>query len=153
MSQVEESIRVGVPVTTAYNQWTQFEEFPSFMEGVEEVRQIDDTHLHWKVSLAGRTEEFDAVITEQIPDTRIAWKSTDGPRHAGAVDFHRIDESTTQVMVVMDSDEEGAAQKAAGAVGLVGRRVSGDLERFKELIESRGRESGAWRGSVDRKKP
>lgn len=153
MSQVEESIRVDVPITTAYNQWTQFEEFPSFMKGVEEVRQIDDTHLRWKVKVAGRTEEFDAVITEQIPDTRIAWTSTDGPRHAGAVDFHRIDENTTQIMVVMDTEEDGAAEKVAGAAGVVGRRVSGDLDRFKELIESRGQESGAWRGSVQRSRP
>lgn len=153
MSQVEESIRVDVPIRTAYNQWTQFEEFPSFMKGVEEVRQIDDTHLHWKVTVAGRTEEFDAVITEQSPDTRIAWTTTDGPRHAGVVDFHRIDENTTQIMVVMDAEEEGAAQKVAGATGAVGRRISSDLDRFKELIESRGTESGAWRGSVDRTTP
>lgn len=150
MSQVEESIRVDVPVSTAYNQWTQFEEFPTFMEGVEEIHQVDDTHLHWKVSVAGRAEEFDAVITEQIPDTRIAWKSTDGPRHAGAVDFHRLDDGATQVMVVMDSPDEGVAQRAANATGVIGRRVRGDLERFKEMIESRGNESGAWRGAVER---
>lgn len=150
MSQVEESIQVDVPVTTAYNQWTQFEEFPKFMEGVEEIRQIDDTHLHWKVSMAGREEQFDAVITEQIPDTRIAWTTTDGPRHAGAVDFHRLDDGKTQVMVVMDTPDEGVAQKAANATGIVGRRIRGDLERFKDMIESRGRETGAWRGEVDR---
>jgi len=150
MSQVQEAIRVGVPVTTAYNQWTQFEEFPRFMEAVEEIRQVDDTHLHWKVSVAGRHEEFDAVITEQIPDTRIAWTTTEGPKHGGAVDFHRISDDETQVTVVMDTPEEGAAQKAADAMGILGRKVKGDLERFKEMIESRGTETGAWRGEVSR---
>ena len=150
MPQVEESIEVEVPVSTAYNQWTQFEEFPAFMEGVEEIRQIDDTHLHWVVSIAGQTREFDARITEQIPDARIAWTSTDGPRHAGVVDFHRLDDTRTNIMVAMDAEPEGVAEKAANAVGLVSRRVRGDLERFKEMIEARGHESGAWRGEVGR---
>ncbi|HMN98098.1 MAG TPA: SRPBCC family protein [Miltoncostaeaceae bacterium] len=148
MSQIEESIEVGVPVSTAYNQWTQFEEFPSFMETVDEIRQVDDTHLHWTVSAAGRTEEFDAVITEQIPDTRVAWTTTEGPKHAGAVDFHRLSEDATQIMVVMDTEAEGLVEKAADAVGLARRQVRKDLERFKEMIESRGRETGAWRGEV-----
>lgn len=148
MSQVEESIEVAVPVSTAYNQWTQFEEFPKFMESVDEIRQIDDTHLHWKVSMGGKTEEFDAEITEQIPDTRIAWTTTDGVQHGGVVDFHRLDESRTQLMVVMDSKDDGMLEKAADALGLVRRRVRGDLERFKEMIESRGEASGAWRGEV-----
>jgi len=150
MAQVEESIEVSVPLSTAYNQWTQFEEFPTFMKSVDEVRQIDDTHLHWSVSFGGRTEEFDAVITEQIPDTRIAWTTTEGPKHGGAVDFHRLDDQRTQLMVVMDSPEASAGEKAADALGLVQRRVREDLGRFKEMIESRGEETGAWRGQVDR---
>ncbi|MBJ7457255.1 MAG: SRPBCC family protein [Thermoleophilia bacterium] len=150
MSQVEESIEVEVPVSTAYNQWTQFEEFPKFMDTVDEIRQLDDTRLHWVVSAGGRTEEFDAVITEQIPDTRIAWKSTDGPTHAGVVDFHRLSDDKTQVMVIMDTETEGLVEKAAEAVGLVKRQVRGDLERFKKMIESRGEETGAWRGEVPR---
>lgn len=150
MSQVEESIEVEVPVSTAYNQWTQFEEFPKFMDTVDEIRQLDETRLHWVVSAGGRREEFDAVITEQIPDTRIAWKSTDGPKHAGVVDFHKLSDDKTQVMVIMDTEAEGLVEKAADAVGLVKRQVRGDLERFKKMIESRGEESGAWRGEVPR---
>lgn len=150
MSQVEESIEVEVPVSTAYNQWTQFEEFPKFMDTVEEIRQLDDTRLHWVVSAGGRREEFDAVITEQIPDTRIAWKSTDGPKHAGVVDFHKLSDDKTQVMVIMDTEAEGMVEKAADAVGLVKRQVRGDLERFKTMIEAQGEESGAWRGEVPR---
>lgn len=150
MSQVEESIEVEVPVSTAYNQWTQFEEFPKFMDTDEEIRQLDDTRLHWVVSAGGRREEFDAVITEQIPDTRIAWKSTDGPKHAGVVDFHKLSDDKTQVMVIMDTEAEGMVEKAADAVGLVKRQVRGDLERFKTMIEAQGEESGAWRGEVPR---
>ena len=149
MSQVEESIEVEVPVSTAYNQWTQFEEFPKFMDTVDEIRQLDDTKLHWVVSAAGRREEFDAVITEQIPDTRIAWTTTEGPKHAGVVDFHKLSDDRTQIMVVMDTEAEGLVEKAADAVGLVKRQVRGDLERFKQMIESRGEESGAWRGEVE----
>ena len=148
MSQVEESIEVEVPVSTAYNQWTQFEEFPKFMDTVDEIRQVDETTLHWVVSAAGRREEFDAVITEQIPDTRIAWTTTSGPKHAGVVDFHRLSDDRTQLMVIMDHEAEGLAEKAADAVGIVKRRVRGDLERFKEMIEARGHETGAWRGEV-----
>ncbi len=150
MSQVEESIEVGVPVSTAYNQWTQFEEFPRFMDTVDEIRQIDDTRLHWVVSAGGRREEFDAVITEQIPDTRVAWTTTEGPKHAGVVNFHRLSDDRTQIMVVMDTEAETITDKAADALGLVSRRVRGDLERFKEMIESRGTETGAWRGEITR---
>ena len=148
MSQIEESIEVQVPVSTAYNQWTQFEEFPSFMETVDKITQVDDTHLHWEVSAAGHKEQFDAVITEQIPDTRIAWTTTDGPKHAGAVDFHKLSDDKTQIMVIMDTEADSLTEKAADAVGLARRQVKKDLERFKELIESRGQESGAWRGEV-----
>ena len=148
MSQIEESIEVQVPVSTAYNQWTQFEEFPSFMETVDRITQVDDTHLHWEVSARGRSDEFDAVITEQIPDTRVAWTTTEGPKHAGAVDFHRLSDDSTQIMVVMDTEPDTLAAKAADAVGLARRQVRKDLERFKEMIESRVRETGAWRGEV-----
>ena len=149
-SNIEQSIDVGVDVRTAYDQWTQFEDFPKFMEGVEEVRQVDDTHTHWRTSIAGRTKEFDAVITEQTPDQRIAWTSEDGPEHAGVVTFHRIDDQVTRVMLQLDYEPEGIAEKAGDALGLVKRRVTGDLERFKELIEQRGsgNETGAWRGEV-----
>lgn len=150
MSQVEESITVDVPVTTAYNQWTQFEQFPHFMEAVDEVQQLDDTNLRWTVTIAGRQETFDAKITEQIPDTRIAWKSIRGPEHAGAVDFHPVDDGHTQVMVVMDGPGDTMTEKAADATGLTSRRVKGDLKRFKEFIEGRGAPTGAWRGEVDR---
>jgi uncharacterized membrane protein len=149
MSTIEQSIDVDVPVRTAYNQWTQFEEFPRFMEGVEEIRQIDDTHTHWRTKVAGKEKQFEAVITEQTPDQRIAWTSEAGPEHAGVVTFHRIDDGQTRVMVQMDYEPEGAAEKIGDALGIVKRRVKGDLERFKELIEGRGTESGAWRGEVN----
>ena len=149
MATIEQSIDVEVPVRTAYDQWTQFEQFPQFMEGVEEVRQIDDTHTHWRTKVAGKEKEFDAVITEQTPDQRIAWTSEDGSEHAGVVTFHRLDAAKTRVMLQMDYEPEGAAEKIGDALGLVERRVKGDLSRFKELIESRGAASGGWRGEVD----
>ncbi len=149
MSRVQESIDLEVPVGTAYNQWTQFEEFPRFMTHVDEVRQLDDTHLHWQVTLAGKTEEFDAEVTEQIPDKRVAWKSTSGREHAGAVDFHRLDDDRSQIMVMLDTEPQGTAERAADAIGLAERQLRGDLGRFKEMIESRGQETGAWRGSVE----
>lgn len=150
MARIEQSIDVSVPVRTAYDQWTQFEDFPKFMDGVDEVRQLDETTLRWTVTVAGRQETFDARITEQIPDVRIAWTSTDGPRHGGAVDFHRLDDETTQVMVVMDGPDETVPEKVAEATGLVERRVRGDLERFKTFIEERRVPTGAWRGEVPR---
>jgi uncharacterized membrane protein len=149
MSTVEESIDVNVPVSTAYNQWTQFEEFPRFMEGVEEIRQIDDTHVHWKTKIAGVEREFDTEITEQHPDHRVAWRATEGTQHAGVVTFHRIDDSVTRVMVQMDTEPEGIVEQAGDKLGILKRRVKGDLGRFKELIESRGTETGAWRGEVE----
>jgi uncharacterized membrane protein len=148
MANIEQSIDVDVPVRTAYDQWTQFEEFPAFMEGVVEIRQVDDTHLHWRTKVAGREKDFDAVITEQTPDERIAWTSQAGPEHAGVVTFHRLGDAQTRVMVQMDYEPDGPAEKAGDLFGLVKRRVKGDLQRFKELIERRGAESGAWRGEV-----
>jgi uncharacterized membrane protein len=149
MSSIEQSIEVDVPVTTAYNQWTQFEEFPKFMEGVEQVRQIDDTHLHWLTRIAGREEHFHAEITEQRPDERIAWRSTEGPTHAGVVTFHRLADDRSKVMLQLDAEPEGMVEKVGDALGFLARRTKGDLERFKELIESRGGATGAWRGEVD----
>ena len=149
MSTIEESIEVGVPVRTAYDQWTQFEEFPHFMEGVEEIRQLDDTHVHWKTRIGGVEREFDAEITEQHPDHRIAWRSVSGPSQAGVVTFHRLDDATTRIMLQLDTEPEGAVEKVGDALGIVKRRVKGDLERFKEMMEERGTETGAWRGDVE----
>jgi uncharacterized membrane protein len=149
MPSIEQSIEVDVPVRTAYDQWTQFEEFPRFMEGVEEVRQIDDTHLHWVAEVGGHREEWDAEITEQHPDERIAWTSTSGKRNAGVVTFHRLDDTRSKVMLQLDWDAEGMTEKIGSALGRDDRAVKGDLERFKELIEGRGTASGAWRGEVE----
>jgi uncharacterized membrane protein len=149
MASVEKSIEVNVPVSTAYNQWTQFEEFPSFMEGVESVTQLDDTHLRWVAEIGGKREEWRAEITEQHPDERVAWRSTEGKGNAGVVTFHHIDDSRTRVTVQMDWTPEGLTEKLGAAVGADDRRVKGDLERFKETIESQGVETGAWRGEVD----
>jgi uncharacterized membrane protein len=148
MASVTKSIDVNVPVTTAYDQWTQFEEFPRFMEGVDRITQLDDTHTHWKTSIAGVEREFDATITEQHPDERVAWKSTSGPDHAGVVTFHRLSDTQTRVTVQLDWSPEGAIEQAGSALNLDERRVEGDLERFKKFIESRGVETGAWRGDV-----
>jgi len=149
MASVVESIDVNVPVQTAYNQWTQFEDFPRFMEGVKSVRQIDDTHLRWHAEINGNDEEWDAEITEQHPDERVAWTSTTGSKNAGVVTFHRIDDTTSRVTLQMDVEPEGIVENVGTALGFLDRRVKGDLERFKEFIESRGAETGAWRGEVE----
>ncbi len=140
MATAVESIEVEVPVPTAYNQWTQFEEFPSFMEGIEQVRQMDDTHLHWVAEVGGTREEW---------DERVVWTATSGKGNAGVVTFHRIDENQTKVMVQMDWEPEDVKEKLCPTLGMDNRRVQGDLQRFKELIESRGSESGSWRGEVE----
>ncbi|SDT79369.1 SRPBCC family protein [Actinoplanes derwentensis] len=151
MSTVTEFVDVNVPVRTAYNQWTQFEEFPQFMEGVSEIRQIDDTRTHWKTEIAGVKREFDAEITEQLPDERVAWHATGGEKQAGVVTFHRLDDDHTRVTVQMDFDPQGFVETAGDKLGVLDRRVKGDLHRFKEYIESRGGiETGSWRGQVDR---
>lgn len=147
-STVEESIEVNVPLSTAYKQWTQFEEFPRFMDSVHEVRQSDNTHLHWRADVAGREKEWDAEITEQVPDRRIAWRSTSGVRNGGVVTFHRLDDTTTKVMLQMQYTPEGADENIGDAPGAVRMETRHNLERFKELIEARGKESGAWRGEV-----
>ena len=150
MATIEQSIEIDAPISTVYNQWTQFEEFPQFMDGVDEVRQLDDTHLHWVASFGGTRHEWDAQITEQRPDERVAWRNTDGKDNAGVVTFHKIDDHTTRVMVQMDFVPEGIKEKIGDALGAPERRVKGDLETFKEMIESRGTETGAWRGEVSR---
>lgn len=154
MSTVTEHIDVAVPVRTAYNQWTQFEEFPRFMEGVTEVRQMSDTMTHWVTEIGGVTREFDARITEQLPDERVAWTSTGGDiKQAGVVTFHRLDESHARVTAQMELEPEGLAEQAADKLGIVNRRVRNDLKRFKEYIEERGNAGGAWRGEVGRPMP
>jgi uncharacterized membrane protein len=149
MSTIEQSVEVDVPVRTAYDQWTQFEEFPRFMEGVEEVRQVTDTRLHWKAEIAGVEREWDAEITEQTPDHRIAWRSTDGSENGGVVTFHKLADSRTKVMLQLDFEPEGFVEKAGDMLGVVRMRTKGDLERFKDFIEARGTSTGAWRGEVE----
>jgi uncharacterized membrane protein len=147
-STVEDSIEVNVPVSTAYNQWTQFEEFPQFMKGVREVRQIDDTHLHWRAEIGGKEEQWDAEITEQIPDQRIAWRSTSGARNSGVVSFYSINDSKTRVVLKMEYGPRGFLEELGDALGAVKARTREDLRCFKEYLESHGKETGAWRGSV-----
>lgn len=146
--EVEESIDVDVPVSTAYNQWTQFEEFPKFMEGVDEVKQLDDTLLHWAVDVAGRKAEWNAKIVDQEPDRRIAWESVDGKRNRGAVTFEPLGPERTRVRLNMSYTTDDPLERVGGSLGVDDRRVRGDLERFRQLIEARGEESGAWRGTV-----
>ena len=149
MSTVEQSIDIGVPVSVAYDQWTQFESFPEFMDGVEEVRQIDDTHLHWRANVAGREVEWDAVITEQLPDQRVAWKATDGKANAGVVTFHRLSDESSRIMVQIEHESDGVMEKVGSALGADKREVKNSLERFKELVERRGGATGAWGGEVE----
>ena len=148
MSVIIKSIEVNVPVKTAYNQWTQFEEFPKFMEGVEQVKQIDDKRLHWKANIGGKTEEWDAEITEQIPDQRVAWTSKGGAMNAGLVTFSPLGDAKSKLTLEMEYVPNGAVEKTGDALGLITQRIEGDLNRFKDFIESRGRETGAWRGTV-----
>jgi uncharacterized membrane protein len=149
LSQVEESIEVRVPVHTAYNQWTQFESFPEFMDGVERIEQRTDTLTHWVTKVDGQERVFDAEITEQIPDERVAWTTVNGEvKQAGVVTFHRIQDDTTKVMLQMHFDPSGVAETVGDKLGFVKRQVAGDLRRFKEFMEARGTETGAWRGEV-----
>ena len=151
MANIEKSIDVEVPVRTAYNQWTQFQEFPRFMDGVTTVTQLDDRSLRWKASIGGKDKEWTAEITEQRPDERVAWKSTSGAKNAGVVTFHRLADRKTRVMLQLEYDPEGVVENVGDAVGVVSTRVTGDLKRFKEFIESRQQETGAWRGEVPAK--
>ena len=148
LSEVEASTEVDVPVRTAYDQWTQFEEFPRFMGSVQEVRQLDDVHLHWRATVAGKPKQWDAEITDQIPDERIAWRSTSGPMNMGVVTFDKIAEGRTRVTLRMVYGPQGMHEKIGDALGAVKMEAHRNLAAFKELIEGRGVESGAWRGTV-----
>jgi hypothetical protein len=147
-STVQESIDVHVPIRTAYDQWTQFESFPNFMDGVEAISRLDDTHTHWKVRVGGQEREFDAAVTERRPDERVAWRSTGGTRHAGVVTFHRLSDDDTRVTVRMDWQPEGFAEKAGAAIGIDDRRVKADLRRFKSFIERGRTGNGGSRGEA-----
>jgi uncharacterized membrane protein len=147
-STVAESIEVNVPVKTAYNQWTQFTDFPRFMDSVLEVRQLDNKHLHWKARIAGEEKEWDAEITEQIPDKRIAWRSTGGIHNAGVVTFHKISDGCSRIMLQMDYETENMAEHVADILGALRMEVRSNLKNFKDMLEKRGQETGAWRGSV-----
>lgn len=148
MERVEKSIDVACPVRTVYNQWTQFEDFPKFMAGVKEVRQLDDTHLHWRAEVWGKEEEWDATITEQTPDTRISWRSEQGARNAGTVRFESLGPSKTRVRLVMAYEPQGAVENIGSTLGAVDNQVQRSIEDFKDFIESRGQSTGAWRGAV-----
>ncbi|GGW11751.1 hypothetical protein GCM10010230_65830 [Streptomyces narbonensis] len=149
MSMVKQTIDVDVPLRNAYNQWTQFEAFPSFMEGVEDVTQVDDRHCHWQTKVAGVRREFDTEIVDQLPDERISWRTVGGDvQQKGVVTFQRLDESHTRVSLAMDMEPTGMAEKAGDALGVLDRRVKGDLKRFKGFMEEHGHETGAWRGRI-----
>ena len=149
MSQIIESIDIDVPVRTAYDQWTQFESFPKFMDGIERVEQLTDTALEWTARIAGVDRSWTAEITEQTPDQRIAWKATSGAENAGVVTFHRLDDRKSRVTLQVDVEPEGVVESVGDALGFVQRRAKGDLERFKTFIEDRGASTGVWRGEVD----
>ena len=149
MERTEKSIEIGVPVRIAYNQWTQFEDFPRFMDGVKEVRQLDDTHLHWRAEIWGKEKEWDAEITEQEPDKRISWKSVSGAPNAGTVRFEPVGPDRTRVRLTMAYEPEGVMENVGDSLGVFTARVEHDVEEFKKFIERRGEETGAWRGAVD----
>src|SRR5918995_2629586 len=146
---VDKSVEVNVPVTTAYNQWTQFEEFPRFMGGVQEVRQLDDKRLHWVAEIAGVKREWDARILEQVPDQKVAWAATEGATNAGAVYFQPIGTDRTMVRLSLEYEPEGLVERAGDKLNIVEKQAEADLEKFKAYIESRDTETGAWRGSID----
>ena len=149
MDHVEKCIEVEAPLSMVYNQWTQFEEFPKFMQGVEWVKQRDDKRLQWRAEIGGKVVEWEAEIFEQIPDRRVAWRSISGPLNSGMVNFESLGPNRTKVSLKINYRPEGAIEKIGSALGVVGQRVEGDLKRFKEYIESRGQETGAWRGQIE----
>ncbi|HEX2626567.1 MAG TPA: SRPBCC family protein [Candidatus Limnocylindrales bacterium] len=149
MSHISESIDVDVPVKVAYDQWTQFESFPQFMDGVDRVAQVDDTTLDWTATIAGKTKHWRARITEQQPDELVAWRSIDGARNDGSVSFDSLGTNSTRVSLDLDVEPDGAIESVGDALGIVEGRVRGDLERFKEFIEGRQVATGAWRGEVE----
>lgn len=146
--RVDKTIKVDVPISTAYNQWTQFEEFPRFMEGVQQVEQMSDERLHWVADVGGETKEWYARITRQVPEEVIAWEGEGGQMQGGTVIFHPLDDGKTEIEVHMDYEPEGMKEEVGSALGVVSRRVSGDLDRFKEFVENRGVETGGWRGEI-----
>lgn len=148
MARIEKDIEVKAPLRSVYDQWTQFEDFPRFMDGVREVRQLDDTHLHWCAKVAGKELEWDAEILEQVPDQRIAWRSVTGKLNAGTVEFQPVDAERTRICLTMEYDPEGPIENVGDALGVTARRVSKDLENFKDFIEQRMRATGQWRGEV-----
>ncbi len=148
METIEKTIEVEAPVNTVYNQWTQFEEFPIFMEGIEAVRQVDDKHLHWVANVGGRRKEWDAEIVEQVPDERIAWRSTTGAANAGIVNFRPKDHNHTMITLQMNYQPESATEKIGDSLGLLSRRVENDLKHFRDFIQRRGTETGSWRGEI-----
>lgn len=152
MSNIIETIDVSVPVRVAYDQWTQFEEYPEFMDGIDAVYQLDDRTIEWHAAIAGMPTQWRAVITEQVPDQRVAWTTVEGARNAGVVTFHRLDDEHTRVALQLEVEPEGAVESIGDALGLVQRRAKGDLERFKSFIEARGEPTGAWRGTVEQTK-
>jgi uncharacterized membrane protein len=147
-SSIEESIEVNVPVSTAYNQYTQFEDFPKFMPNVLEIKQLDDKHLHWRAKVGAEEKEWDAEITEQIPDKRIAWRSVSGPRNGGVATFHKISDNVTRIMLQMEYEPEGVVEKLGDAMGAVRMEARTGLQSLKEMLEQRGSETGAWRGKI-----
>ena len=149
-SKVEKSIEVEAPLQRVYNQWTQFEQFPEFMGGVEEVKQLSDTTLHWTAKIAGVTREWDAEILEQVPDRKVAWAATTGTTNAGSVYFESLGTNRTAVRLVLEYDPEGFVEKVGDRLNIVSRQAQNDLEKFKEFIEGSDSETGAWRGTVDR---
>jgi uncharacterized membrane protein len=149
MSTVTKSVDVNRPLREVYDQWTQFEEFPRFMEGVKSVKQLDDTHLHWVAEIGGVAKEWDAEISEQHQDERVAWHSTSGAKNAGVVTFHRLDDNTTRVTLQMDVEPDGLVEQLGDWAGVLDRQVEEDLDRFSKYIVGRGEPTGAWRGNVD----
>ena len=148
MERVEKTVEVNQPVSTVYNQWTQFEDFPFFMDGVKEVRQLDDTHLHWRAEIWGKEKEWDAEITEQEPDERISWKSVSGAQSAGTVRFESLGPDRTRVRLVMAYEPEGVIENTGDALGFLDAQVQAAVDDFKMFIERRGTATGGWRGEV-----
>jgi len=149
MAKAEHSVEVHAPLREVYNQWTQFELFPQFMDGVEQVTQLDNKRLHWRARVGGKQQEWDADITEQLPDQRIAWRSLSGDPNAGVVTFHHIDPTTTRVMLQLEYEPQGVIESAGAALGVLDRQVKSDLERFKELMERQGQATDGWRGKIE----
>ncbi|MBA4147852.1 MAG: SRPBCC family protein [Verrucomicrobia bacterium] len=148
METIEKSIDVNAPIRAVYNQWTQFEEFPRFMDGIDQVQQLDNVRLHWKATVAGKTKEWDSEIVEQTPDKIISWRSIAGASNSGTVRFEAVDANTTKVLLNLNYEPESATEKVGGALGVASGKVEGDLKRFKEFIEQRGAETGGWRGEI-----